>query len=125
MQTMKVPNSCWERRQNLRFPITLPLDFSETLGVQKGALVTDISEVGLRIRSVHSIQIGTELKIRVYVSKDQYSFDCIEGNGKIIWKTLYQESGWRGFRYGLCFTDMASEDREKLAQLIMIQQEGS
>ncbi len=31
-----------------------------------------------------SIQIGAELKIRVYVEKSGYTFDWIDGNGKII-----------------------------------------
>ncbi len=57
-------SSFGERRQSDRFPVRLPLDYSETPGVRKGALVADISEVGLRIHSVHSIQVGAELKIR-------------------------------------------------------------
>ncbi len=86
--------------------------------------MADISEVGLRIHSIHPIQIGTELKIRVYVSKEEYGFDSIEGSGKIIWRTLHQETGWKGFKYGLYLTEMASEDRERLAQLLTVQQEG-
>jgi hypothetical protein len=90
-------NSHGERRQNGRLPVRLPLDYSETLGVLRGALVADISEVGLRLLSVHPIQIGTELKIRIYVSKEEFSFDNIEGSGKIIWGTLHQETEWKGF----------------------------
>ena len=82
-------DSFGERRQNDRFPVRLPLDYSETPGVLKGALVADISEVGLRIHSVHPIPIGAELKIRVYVKKSEYDFDCIQGNGKIIWKRQF------------------------------------
>jgi len=52
-------NSYGERRQNPRFPVRLPLDYSETPGVLRGALVADMSEVGLRILSVDAIQIGT------------------------------------------------------------------
>ncbi len=121
---MEVPNSYREKRQNPRFPVRLPLEYLETPGVLRGALVADISEVGLRIHSIHPIQIGTELKIRVYVSKEEYGFDSIEGSGKIIWRTLHQETGWKGFKYGLYLTEMASEDRERLAQLLTVQQEG-
>src|SRR5512135_1607614 len=115
-------SSFGERRQSDRFPVRLPLDYSETPGVLRGGLVADISEVGLRIHSIHPIQIGTELKIRVYVSKEEYGFDSIEGRGKIIWRTLHQETGWKGFKYGLYLTEMASEDRERLAQLLTVQQ---
>jgi len=90
---MEELNSHGERRQNPRFSVRLPLDYSETPGVLRGGLVADISEVGLRIHSVHSIPIGAELKIRVYVSKEEYSFDSIEGSGKIIWRRLHAPSG--------------------------------
>ena len=113
-----------ERRQNPRFPVRLPLDYSETPGILRGALVADISEVGLRILSVHPIQIGTELKIRIYVSKEEFGFDRIEGSGKIIWRTLHQETEWKGFQYGLHVTEMASDDRERLGLLLKSNQEG-
>jgi hypothetical protein len=121
---MEELNSHGERRQNPRFSVRLPLGYSETPGVLRGALVVDISEVGLRIHSVHSIPIGAELKIRVYVSKEEYSFDSIEGSGKIIWRTLHQETVWKGYQYGLYLTEMASDDRQRLGQLIKFQQQG-
>ncbi len=117
-------NSFGERRQNGRFPVRLPLDYSETPGILKGALVADISEVGLRIHSVHSIQVGTELKIRVYVEKSEYTFDCIEGSGKIIWMKLHQETGWKGYQYGLYITKMAPDDRDRLGKLLKLQHGG-
>ncbi len=112
-----------ERRQNDRFPVRLPLDYPETPGVLKGALVVDISETGLRIHSVYSIQIGANLKIRVYVEKNEYTFDCIEGSGKIIWMKLHQEAGWKGYQYGVYIAEIAAEDRERLGKLLKRQQE--
>jgi hypothetical protein len=118
---MEGVNSYGERKQNPRFPVRLPLDYLETSGVLRGALVADISEVGLRIHSVHSIQTGAELKIRVYVSKEEYSFDSIEGSGKIIWKTLHREGEWKGYQYGLYLTEMTLDDRERLRELFNLQ----
>jgi hypothetical protein len=117
-------NAHGERRQNPRFPVRLALDYSETPGVLRGALVQDISEVGLRILSIHPIQIGAELKIRVYVSREEFSFDSIEGRGKIIWKRLHQEAEWKGFLYGLQVTEMAPADRERLRKLLPLEQKG-
>ena len=114
-------NSLGERRQNDRFRIRLPLDYSETPGVLKGALVADISEVSLRINSVNSIQIGAELKIRVYVKESEHAFDCIKGKGTIIWRRFHQEIGWKGYQYGLYITEMASDDRERLGKLLKLQ----
>ena len=59
-----------ERRQHPRFSVKLPVDFWQTPDVVQGGLVTDMSEIGLGIRSIHEIQISAKLKIRVYLSKE-------------------------------------------------------
>ena len=121
---MECLSSHGERRQHPRFTVKLPLDYWEASSdVLMGGLVADISEAGLRIDSVHPIQIGAELKIRVYVSKEEYTFGSIEGSGKIIWRTLHLEGGWEGYRHGLYLTEMSLDDRERLKQLLTPQQE--
>jgi len=120
---MEWVNSYGERRQDPRFLVKLPLDYWETPDVLKGGLVADISESGLRMHSVYSIQTGAELKIRVYVSKEEFTFDSIEGSGKIIWRALHQEGDWKGYQYGLYLTEMTSDDRERLRELLKLEQE--
>ena len=115
-------NSHGERRQNPRFPVSLPFDYWETPDVVRGGLVTDISEAGLRIHSVHHIQIGAELKIRVYVSREEYTFGTIEGSGKIIWGTPHLEGDWKGYQHGLHLTEMTLDERERLRELLKLQQ---
>ena len=114
-------NSHGERRQNPRFPVSLPFDYWETPDVVRGGLVTDISEAGLRIHSVHHIQIGAELKIRVYVAKGEFTFGSIEGSGKIVWRTFRLEGDWEGYRHGLHLTEMPLDDRERLKQFLTYQ----
>lgn len=109
---------CKEKRKHRRTPVRLPLDYWETPDLVQGGLVADMSEGGLCIHSIHPIQIGAELKIRIYISKDEYRFDYLEGNGKIIWRSLHQESGWKGYKYGLYVVQMALHDREKVRQLL-------
>ncbi len=116
-------NSYRERRQHRRFSVQLPLDYWETSDALMAGLVADISETGLRIHSVLPIQVGAELKIGVYVPKDEYTFGSIERRGKIIWRTLHQEGGWKGNQCGLYLTEISLEDREKLKQLLTHQQE--
>ncbi len=116
-------SSYGERRQHPRFSVKLPLDYWGTPNVLRIGLVADISAAGLRIRSVHLIQTGAELKIRVYVSKKEYTFGSIEGRGKIIWRTLHREGGWKGYQYGLYLTEMTLDDRERLKQLLAHQRE--
>ena len=116
-----------ERRQHPRFSVKLPLDFWQTPDVVQGGLVTDMSEKGLGIRSIHEIQIGTELKIRVYLSrvylsKGGYSFDSIEGTGRIIWRTAHREQDWEGYRYGMYIMKMARDSRDRLMKYILMLQ---
>ena len=116
-------NSYGERRQRRRFSVKLPLDYWETPDVLRGGLLGDISAAGLRIHSVHRIQTGAELKIRVYVSKEEYTFGSIDGRGKIIWRKLHREGDWKGYQHGLYLTEMTLDDRERLKQLLMHQRE--
>ena len=112
-----------EKRKNPRFRVRLPLDYSETPGIFEAGLVADMSEGGLCIHSVHQIQIGANLRIRVYLLKEELGFDNIEGTGKIIWRTLHVESGWKGYKYGLYIMQMAPEDRERLERYLTVLQE--
>jgi hypothetical protein len=112
-----------ERRQHLRFPVRLPLDLWQTPDLVQAGLVTDMSEAGLGIRSTHEIQIGAEVGIRVYLSRGEFSFDSIEGTGRIIWRTAHQEQDWKGYRYGLYILKMASGSRDRLMKYIQMFQE--
>jgi hypothetical protein len=77
-----------------------------------------MSEVGLGFHSTHEIQISTNLGIRVYLSRGEFSFDSIEGTGRIIWRTAHQEEGWKGYRYGIYILKMASYSRDRLMKYI-------
>jgi hypothetical protein len=116
-----------ERRHHPRFSVKLPLDFWQTPDVVQGGVVTDMSEAGLGIRSIYEIQIGVELKIRVYLPRvhlleEGYRFDSIEGTGRIIWRTAHREQDWEGFRYGMYIMKMASDSRDRLMKYILILQ---
>ena len=113
-----------ERRQHPRYPVRLPIDLWETPDVVLGGVVTDMSEVGLGFRSTHEIKISTDLGIRVYLSRGEFSFDSIEGTGRVIWRTANQEEGWKGFRYGMYIWRMALYSRDRLLKYIqMLQKE--
>ena len=112
-----------ERRQHPRYSVKLPLDLWQTPDVVLGGVVTDMSEVGLGFSSIHEIQISAELGIRVYLSRGEFSFDSIEGTGRIIWRTAHQEQGWKGYRYGMYILKMASYSRDRLMKYIQMLQE--
>jgi hypothetical protein len=112
-----------ERRQDPWYSVKLPLDLWQTPEVVLGGVVTDMNEVGLGFRSIHEIQISAELGIRVYLSRGEFSFDSIEGTGRIIWRTAHQEQGWKGYRYGMYILKMASYSRDRLMKYIQMLQE--
>jgi len=112
-----------ERRQHPRFPVRLPLDLWQTPDLVQAGVVTDMSEAGLGIRSTHEIKIGTEVGIRVYLSRGEFSLDSIEGTGRIIWRTAHKEPDWKGYRYGLYILKMASDSRSRLMKYIQMLQE--
>jgi len=117
-----------ERRQHPRYSVKLPLDLWQTPDVVQRGVVTDMSEIGLGIRSIHEIQISAGLGIRVYLgrvylSRGEFSFDSIEGTGRIIWRTAHQEQGWKGYRYGMYILKMASYSRDRLMKYIQMLQE--
>jgi PilZ domain len=112
-----------EKRQHPRFPVRLAVDLWQTPDVVLGGVVTDMSEVGLGLRSIHEIQISADLGIRVYLSRGEFSFDSIEGTGRIIWRTAHQEQGRKGYRYGMYILKMASYSRDRLMKYIQMLQE--
>ena len=111
-----------EKRQHRRFSVKLALDYWQTPDLIQGGLVANISETGLLIHSVHKIQIGAQLGIRVYLSKDN-RLDWIEGNAKIIWMNLHREQGWIGYSYGVHIMQMPPGYQDRLMKYILTLQE--
>jgi PilZ domain len=115
-------NSYGEKRQHPRFSVKLPLDYWQTPDAIQGGLVANVSETGLLMHSVHKIQIGTKLRVRVYLSKDN-SLDCIEGNAKIVWMNFHREQDWKGYRYGMYIMQMPPNYQDRLTKYILTLQE--
>jgi PilZ domain len=115
-------NSYKEKRQHPRFSVKLPLDYWQTPELIQGGLVANICETGLLIYSVHKIQIGTKLAIRVYLSNDD-SLDCIEGKARIVWMNLHREKDWKGYRYGVYIMQMPPGSQDRLMKYILTLQE--
>jgi c-di-GMP-binding flagellar brake protein YcgR len=114
-----------ERRQHRRFLVELPLEYWQTPEVIKGGLIINLSQTGLLMQSVHKIEIGAQIGIRVYFSKGT-RLDCIEGNAKIVWMNLHREEDWDVYRYGVYIMHMPSDYQDRLINyLFMLQEEKS
>jgi hypothetical protein len=82
-----------------------------------GGLVVNLSEIGLLIRSVKNMTIGTELKIAVMFPKE-YELANFQVLAKIVRKEPLWEEDWEGYEYGLKFVQIFEEDLRKLRQIV-------
>jgi hypothetical protein len=107
-----------DRRQYPRFFLDLPLEY-QAMSTPKahGGLVVNVSEMGLLVRSVKNMSIGTELKIAVMFPKE-YALSNFQVIAKVVWKEPLWEEDWEGYEYGLKFIQILGEDLRKLRQII-------
>jgi len=107
-----------ERRGYPRMSLDLPLEYRVmNAPYAHGGLVVNASEVGLLINSIKNILIGSKLNIAVLFPKG-FELTNFEVLAEIIWKDLYWEEDWEGYRYGLKFIKILEDDRRKLTQIL-------
>ena len=107
-----------ERRKYPRVSVNLPLEYRESDDSSpEGGLVSNLSEIGMLIYSIKDIPIDSEFKTMVFFSNG-FEFDGFRVNAKAIWKDLYFETDWKGYKYGLQFLQILEEDRWKLLNLL-------
>jgi len=107
-----------ERRVYPRFFIDLPLEYRDTDDATlRGGIVVNASEGGFLIESVKDIPIGTELDITVLYLKG-FEFANFKVTAKIVWRKPSLKEDWKGYQYGLEFTQILDENRRKLNLLI-------
>ena len=107
-----------ERRRYPRMSLDLPLEYRVmNAPYAHGGLVANASEVGLLINSIKNIPIGSKLNIAVLFPKG-FELTNFEVLAEILWKDLYWEEDWEGYRYGLKFIKILEGDRRKLKQLL-------
>jgi hypothetical protein len=83
----------------------------------RGGIVVNASETGFLIESVKDIPVGTELNITVLYLWG-FEFANFKVKAKIVWKQPSLKEDWKGFQYGLEFTQILDDDRRKLNLLI-------
>jgi hypothetical protein len=113
-----------EKRRYPRFFIDLPLEYRDMDDSHaRGGIVVNASETGFLMGSGKDIPIGTELNIAV-LYLEGFELANFKVTGKIVWKEPYsKEDGkgeifWKGYQYGLEFTQILDEDRWKLNWLL-------
>lgn len=107
-----------DRRRFPRVFMDLPLEYQiSDASNAHGGLVVNASETGLLIYSTKDMPIGTKLNIAVLFPK-AFELTNFEVLVEIVWKDIYFEKNWEGYKYGLEFIQIKEEDLQKLRQLL-------
>lgn len=100
-----------DRRGHIRYPVELEVDYASG-DTFLFSYVTNISEMGIFIRSEHPPAVGTALRLR-FGSSD------VELCGEVVWVNplrLYGDNPNPGM--GIQFTNLTVELREKVVDLV-------
>ena len=115
---MEKSKSHSERRKAPRVLLDLPLEYRVVdASFAHGGVVVNASEVGLLINSIKNIPVGTKLNI-VVLFPEEFELRNFEVLAEIMWKDIYSEEDWEGYRYGLKFIRILEGDLMKLKQLM-------
>jgi hypothetical protein len=109
-----------ERRMYPRYSVKLPLEYWETHDAARGGLVANVSEAGALIYSIEEMNIGEVLKVRISFTMG-CGFESFDAVAKIIWKAVHSEANWRGYEYGLEFSQMSWQGHQKLREFLTLQ----
>ena len=106
----------FERRTYRRFPMRLPIEYyrAESPSNRTGlALVA--SEGGLQILFPEQVDVGQNLKIKVFFSSDS-GLNSIEMVVEVVWINAPLAEGEKHFRSGVRFTNISPENMTKLKE---------
>lgn len=107
-----------EKRENLRFSVELPLDYSFTdIEETRGGISADASEGGLLVHLHRRIEIGSLLRIEILFVKG-FQLDTIEGIARVVWSDLAARERFGEYWYGLQFQSFQEGDLDKLKILL-------
>lgn len=103
-----------EQRRERRVQVQYPIAFEGNQGVGQGRLF-NLSLIGCAIESGVTVQVGTTITLRVYIPTHKEPIQVSRAG--VTWAA--------GQDFGLEFTDMAPQERERLQRLITNLQQGN
>ncbi len=108
-----------ERRKYRRFPIRLPVEYyrAESVMGQTGQTL-DASEGGLQILFPEQMDIGQNLKLKLFFSTGS-ELNSIEMRTEVVWVNPELNEVENRYRSGVKFTNISPEDMTKLKSFIV------
>jgi len=107
-----------ERRRYRRFTIRLPIEYYRADSpINQTGQALDASEGGLQILFPEQIEIGQNLKLKLFFSSDS-KLNTIEMFVGVVWMNTQLDEGEKDYRSGVRFISISSEDMTKLKNLL-------
>lgn len=104
-----------ERRRYPRFKINLPIDYYRVEARHSGR-VLNASEGGLEIYFPEPIEIGEQLKLKLFFSSSESDLKTIEILAEVVWVDML--SGDQEYRSGVRFLDISPDDFARLKDFL-------
>jgi c-di-GMP-binding flagellar brake protein YcgR len=104
----------FERRTYRRFPIRLPIEYYRADSpINQSGQTLDASEGGLQILFPEQVEIGQNLKLKLFFSSDS-GLNTIEMLVEVVWMNTQLDEGENHYRSGVRFVNISPEDMSKL-----------
>ena len=106
-----------EKRDQPRFTVELPFDYSRVDNEETWGIATDASEGGLLVYLHEVVEKGTLLNIEILFGKGS-GLITIKAIAKVIWCDLAAKEAWGEYRYGVEFQSFSKGSLDQLKLLL-------
>jgi hypothetical protein len=106
-----------EKRDQPRFTVQLPFDYSRVGIEETWGIATDASEGGLLVYLHEVVEKGTLLNIEILFGKGS-GLITIKAVAKVIWCDLAAKEAWGEHRYGVEFQSFSKGSLDQLKLLL-------
>ena len=106
-----------EKRDQPRFTVQLPFDYSRVGIEETWGIATDASEGGLLVYLHEVVEKGTLLNIEILFGKGA-GLIAIKAVAKVIWCDLAAKEAWGEYRYGVEFQSFSKGSLDQLKLLL-------
>ena len=108
----------FERRRHPRYKIDLPIEYRLTGSSVKDGRTINASEGGFAAYLPESLGVGQQLRAKLFFSSGP-ELNAIEMVAEVAWVDNQREEGRKGFRTGVKFLDISTEDLDKLKKFLI------
>ena len=108
----------FERRRYRRFKIRLPIEYYRADSpINQTGKALDASEGGLQILFPEQMEIGQNLKLKLFFSSDS-ELNTIKMLVEVVWMNTQLDEGEKHYQSGVRFINISPEDTTKLKNLL-------